>query len=84
MTVEFNKEPDFTLSALSFNVVWKGKYTEELYWADISKALGSFMVRWNDRYDQPVHCDSEDLAKQHVIENYMKHCPHINGRQYEL
>ena len=84
MTVIFNREPDDTLSALSFDVVWKGYYVEELYWADIIKALGSYMVRWNDSYSEPGHFDSEELAKQHVIDNHSRHIPHINGRQYEL
>lgn len=84
MKIIFNKEPDCTLSCLSFDVVWKGMLVDELYWADISKALGNFMVRWNDDYRNPVHCDSEESAKQHVIDNYLRHTPHINGRQYEL
>ena len=84
MNISFNREPDDTLSALSFDVVWKGYYVEELYWADVSKALGSYMVRWNDDYSNPLHFDSEELAKQYVVENYSRHNPHINGKQYEL
>ena len=84
MNISFNREPDSTLSALSFDVVWKGYWVEELYWADVSKALGSFMVKWNDRYSEPIFFDSEELAKQHVIDNHSQHQPHINGKQYEL
>lgn len=84
MNIVFNKEPDCSLSALSFDAVWKGYEHQELYWADITKALGSFMVRWNDSYSEPLHCDSEEKAKQHVIENYSKHNPHSNGGKYKL
>lgn len=84
MKIEFNLEPDNTYSALSFDVVYRGLLTEELYWADINPALGGYMVRWQDSYNKPIHCDTFEDAKQHVIDNYSIHTPHINGKQYGI
>lgn len=84
MTIIFNDEPDGSISALSFDAVWKGFLNDELYWSDVSKALGGWMVRWNDSYNETLHFETLERAKNHIIENYSKHTPHLNGRRYEL
>lgn len=84
MTIIFNDEPDRSISALSFDAVWKGFCHQELYWADIKPALGGYMVQWNDSYYETHHFESLEKAKNYIVQYYGGRNPHSNGSKYEL
>jgi hypothetical protein len=67
--------------AVSYDAEWNGYIHEELIWAEIDKALGGFMVRWENDFSNPVHFTVLAEAKVHIERNYFRHTPLSQGKK---
>lgn len=89
--------------AISQLEVWRGRFYDELMWAEIVQGLpiiqasippkttfqptngngGIFRVNWEDNFYDPLYFDTLEEAKNHILQNFSKHTPYINGGDYE-
>lgn len=74
MTILFESEGD-TLYAVAYDEVLNGYLHQELMWAEIDKALGGYMVRFEDSWGTPHHHATLQEAKDFVLKTYYKHTP---------
>ena len=84
MRILFFDEPEGGVSAVAQDVVYEGYLHQELYYADLNKLLGGWVVRWQDDYNTPYSFESLGDAKAHVLVNYSIHKPHSNGNKFEI
>jgi hypothetical protein len=78
--VQENKE----LIALSLNEILNGFHNEEMHWATISGKHKKFFLRWEDNYSNQLVFPTLEDAKAHVLVNYERHTPLINGKSVEV
>ncbi len=74
-------EEDGIYFALAQFELYKGKWCDELFYAEISP---DFKVTWQDDWKNPVKFETLSQAQTYIRENYLKHTPHVNGRTYEV
>lgn len=72
--------------AISTLEVWKGKAHDELMWAELkpNEGFAPCTVRWEDDWKTIHSFESLDAAKDHVLKNWQKHSPHVNGMTFEI
>jgi hypothetical protein len=63
--------------------VYKGKFYDELFFAEIRPRDGLFELRWEDDWFNKITLTSMIDVKDHIEKYYYKHTPHINGRAYD-
>jgi hypothetical protein len=85
MKITFEQEGN-SIFAVAQNVKYKGKMCDELLYCEIWLGTLPFSVgiRWEDDYNKPVNADTIEEAKQHILDNYSSHKPHINGKSYDI
>lgn len=81
MNIFFETE-DTTIFAVAYNEIVGEYLHEEFLIAEIDPALGAVMVRYESDWNNPIHCDSVDQAKQEIIKNHYKYKPTSVRRNY--
>ena len=80
--MKFEQEGN-TIFAIEQNVMYKGKFHDELMWAEIEEVPGGMQIRWEDDFSNPVEVESMDVAKHYMLVHKHKHTPYINGFSYD-
>jgi len=83
MTIIFENELDTTF-ALSKNVTYRGRWNDELMWAEIDRKNGKFILRWEDNYMNKIEFNSEEAAREIVRRDHLMHRPHVNGASFDI
>lgn len=83
MTILFEREGETTF-AVAKNEIYKGKFCDELMYAEIQKTENLFKVFFEDSYSKKYQFSTEDLAKAFVLREYDRHQPHVNGSTYDI
>ena len=78
----FEEEND-TIFAIEQNVFYKGKYHDELMWAEIKKVGAYWELRWEDSYQEFRSFNLLEHAKHYVLVHKHEHSPHVNGYSYD-
>lgn len=81
MNIFFENEVG-TVFAVAYDVIIDDYLYKELLIAEIDNAMGSFMVRFESDWNNPVICSSLDEAQQHVIKNHHKYKGTSIGKNY--
>lgn len=87
MKIEFEEDRNngyLIYFAISKREIWKGKVHDELMWAEILPIITTFKLTWEDDYYNPIIVDTMEQAKEHIMKNFSKHTPHINGASYNI
>lgn len=81
--LKFETEGD-SIFAITQNDTYKGKLHDELMYAEIQRKDNVCVVTWEDDFKTKINFSTEELAKSHILRDYLKHKPHSNGNSYEL
>lgn len=95
MKIEFEEDRSngyLMYFAISKMEIWKGKVHDELIWAELTpgmyekddKQFDGIEVVWEDDYYNPTIVNTMEQAKEHIMKNFYKHTPHINGASYNI
>ncbi len=83
LKIEFVKE-DGTIFALAQNTMYKGKYYDEILFAEIeSNVEGGMLIRWEDDYMTKVPA-TKDNYRELVLKDITNHKPHVNGASFDM
>lgn len=83
MRMQFIKENE-SFFAIAQQQIFKGYNWDEMQFAEITPALGGWMVRWEDDYSNPINFSTLIEAQKHVENSYFKHYPHSNGEKHKV
>ena len=81
--MKFLKEND-TYFAIIQNDVYNGLMCEEIMYAEIEKSSKGWLVRWEDKFNEPHPFQELADAQQYVLLQYHKHTPFINGKSWKV
>lgn len=71
--------------AVSYLAIYGRKVHDELLWAEIRRYCdGRWRVLWEDDWQNPFFVGSLFEAKEHILTNYHRHSPHINGKSFNI
>jgi len=83
MNILFEREGT-TVFAVAYDVVIKDYLHTEVLIAEIDQALGGVMVRFEDAWHNPIHCDSLEEAKAVILRDHVSHTPRSLGTNHYL
>lgn len=81
MNIEFLSEPG-TVFVLALDQKYKGKFHDELIYGEITPFGSGYALRWSDNFFSPEPFSSLEEAKEYAKQNYSKHEPTSNGKQW--
>ena len=83
MKIEWETEGT-TIFALAFNEIIDGYMHDTLLIAEVDKGLGDYMVRFESAWNDPIHCETLEQAKELILRNYKQYKATSLGRNYFL
>lgn len=73
-----------TVFAEAHDVIIDGYWHDHLLIAEINPRLGAYEVRFESAWNDPVHCDTLEDAKNLIIKTHTKYKPNSIGKNYYL
>jgi hypothetical protein len=83
MTIQFIEEGN-SVFAEAYDVIREGYWHDHLLIAEVNPRLGAFEVRFESAWNEPIHCDTLEAAKELIIKTHHKYRPSSLGRNYFL
>jgi hypothetical protein len=84
MKIEFYYDSHREWYAISLNEIYNGFLCEEIHWATVISKHKKYWLRYEDSFGTGTPFDTLEDAKAHVLVNYERHTPLINGKSVEV
>ena len=83
MTIVWEVEGN-SLFAEAHDVIIHGYLHTHVLIAEVNPRLGCYEVRFESAWNEPIHCDTLEAAKELIIRTHTKYKPTSLGRNYFL